>query len=111
MMNTDEQLDRAFEFLEGPQKDIYQAISLFEQLARNGNMVAQFALGEIYWNGNDQIEQNNELLFTGILWQGKAAILWFSCGWETIIVLVSDQAQMLKKPSTGIPKQPLTMLY
>ncbi len=72
MMNTDEQLDRAFEFLEGPQKDIYQAISLFEQLARNGNMVAQFALGEIYWNGNDQIEQNNEL-----------AIYWYSLAGES----------------------------
>lgn len=70
-MNTDELLDRAFECLEGPQKDIYQAISLFEQLSDSGNMVAQFALGEIYWNGNDQVEQNNEL-----------AIYWYSLAGE-----------------------------
>lgn len=70
-MNTDKLLDRAFECLEGPQKDIYQAISLFKQLADTGNMVAQFALGEIYWNGNEQIEQNNEL-----------AIYWYSLAGE-----------------------------
>ena len=71
MMNTDELLDRSFEYLEGPNKDIHQAIALFEQLAHNGNMIAQFALGEIYWNGDDTIEQNNEL-----------AIYWYSLAGE-----------------------------
>ena len=37
----------------------------------NGNMVAQFVLGELYWNGNDFIEQNDEL-----------AIYWYSLAGE-----------------------------
>lgn len=71
MMNKDELLDLAFECLEGAQKDVNKAISLFEPLARNGNMIAQFALGEIYWNGDDQIEQNSE-----------KAIYWYSLAGE-----------------------------
>lgn len=71
MKDKDELLDLAFEYLEGPQKNVNKAIELFEPLALEGDVTAQFALGEIYWNGDSQVPQNNE-----------KAIFWYSLAGE-----------------------------
>lgn len=69
-MNSNEIIDKAFEYLEGPEQNTALAIELFYPLAKSGNMIAQFALGEIYWNGN------------GIPVDNEKAIYWYTLAGE-----------------------------